>query len=346
MHRVAIPAWALLLVGLAWVAASAQQPAPVAPATPVAQPAVTANAVAATVNGLPIPEAKLQRALRSQPSEKHAEMREQVLEYLIDNTLIDQYLVEHKLEVTPQDVEKRLNDLREDIKKQGRPYEKVLQDLMLTEDELKSEITCDLRWEKYVNGLATEKALRELFEKNPDMFDGSTVRARHILMTPPPNDPGAAQQMQQQLRQMRQQIEDEVAKGMAKLASNLDNLAREQAKARLYEESFAALARMKSVCPSKGNGGELGWFPRAGSMVEPFAKVAFSLKPYQLSDVVQTRFGYHLILVTDRRPGKETKFEDIKEVARDVFSDQLRDLCVNHLRPKAKIVLAAAAAKP
>ena len=48
-------------------------------------------------------------------------------------------------------------------------------------------------------------------------------------------------------------------------------------------------------------------------MVEPFAKAAFTLPPYKVSDVVTTQFGHHLILVTERKPGKAVKYEEIKE---------------------------------
>jgi len=72
-------------------------------------------------------------------------------------------------------------------------------------------------------------------------------------------------------------------------------------------------------------------------MVDAFAQTAFALKPYQMSDVVQTQFGYHLILATDRKPGKDVKFEDVKEESeRSFFHERLRDLMSSRLRPRAK----------
>ena len=81
-------------------------------------------------------------------------------------------------------------------------------------------------------------------------------------------------------------------------------------------------------------------------MVEPFAKAAFALKTYQMSDVVQTQFGYHLILVIDRKPGMEKKFEEIKGDVQDVFCDRLHDSLVATLKPKAKIEIMPAPAAP
>ena len=158
------------------------------------------------------------------------------------------------------------------------------------------------------------------------------VRARHILLTPASNDPQLGEQAKTQLLMCRKQVEDQVVAGLAKLPLTTDNLAREEARTRLMEDAFAALAREKSACPSKAQGGDVGFFPRVDGMVEPFAKAAFSLKPYQMSDVVKTQFGYHLILVTRRQQGKEVKFEDVKDSVKEVYSDRLRERLITQLR--------------
>ena len=207
-------------------------------------------------------------------------------------------------------------------------------------DELRAHIASDLRWEKYVNQQVTDKTLQDYFAKNSDMFDGSMVRARHILLTPAAGDPQGAAKTEAELRQLRQSIEQKAAEGMAKLPANADTLAREKARSQLLEDAFAQAATVKSACPSKEQGGDVGFFPRAGSMVEPFARAAFALKPHQMSDVVATPFGFHLILATERRPGKPTKFEETKDAVREVYADRvLREGLLAQLRPKAKITI-------
>jgi parvulin-like peptidyl-prolyl isomerase len=300
------------------------------------------NAVASTVNGQSIPEIAVARGLKRVPPEKQAEARKEILDYLIDNTLVDQYLQQLRVEVPTKDVEARLSEVREGFKKNGQTFEKAMEQLMLTEDLLRAEISAYLRWEKYCSTQITDKELHELFDKDPEMFDGTMVRARHILVTPPAGDAQAAEQAKKELAGLKQQIEQEATAGLAKLPENTDALTREKARWRLLEDSFAALAHEKSACPSKEQGGDLGWFPRAGSMVEPFARAAFALKPHSLSDVVATPFGYHLILVSDRRSGKETKFDDLKEIVRDVCCDRLRESLCAKLRPQAQIVITPA----
>ena len=72
----------------------------------------------------------------------------------------------------------------------------------------------------------------------------------------------------------------------------------------LYDEikngaSFAKLAEEKSLCPSGQNGGDLGFFGK-GMMVKPFEDAAFRLNVGELSQPVQTQFGWHLIQLTDK----------------------------------------------
>jgi peptidyl-prolyl cis-trans isomerase C len=74
-------------------------------------------------------------------------------------------------------------------------------------------------------------------------------------------------------------------------------------------------------------------------MVEPFAKAAFAMKPFEMSDVVATEFGYHLILVTARKQGTQKKFEDVKEDVRTLYAMRLREAVIAQMKPKAQITM-------
>lgn len=330
------------LSGPALAQQAAQPPTPATPATPAqtaTPPAAPApRAVAATVNGVPIPEVAVQRALKRVPKNKQAEARAEILKFLIDNTLIDQYLVGQKIAVAPQEVEEKLKQIQEDLKKQKSSLEVMLKDLMLTEPELRTQIEGQLRQDKFMATQANEAAIKAFFDGNKAMFDGTMVRARHILLSPPAGDAKAAEGAKARIAAMKKQVEDAAAQAVAKLPAQTDNLEREKARRKALEDAFGELAKKESTCPSKANGGDLDWFPFT-SMVGPFAKTAFSLKPYQMSDAVATQFGQHLILVTDRKEGKEPKFEEVKEDVREVYWSQLCETLCDKLRPTAKVVV-------
>jgi peptidyl-prolyl cis-trans isomerase C len=326
----------------------AQPPAAtqVRPATPVPQPPPPpTNAVAATVNGQAISEVAVYRALKRVPPDKQAQARTEITKFLIDNALIDQYLIQQKVPVDPAVVEAKLNEVKEELKKQNSTLEKMMQELMLTEPELRAQIVAQLRWEKFLSDQASDKALQDLFAANRRMFDGTMVRARHILLSPPSGDAKANADAKARLQAIKQDVEKRAADGLSKLPPQTDNLGREAARTKLIDDAFTEYATKESACPSKAQGGSLGWFPYA-SMVEPFAKAAFALKPYQMSDVVTTQFGHHLILVTDRKEGTEPKFEECKDDVKEVFYDQLREKLCNQLRANAKIVMATPPVKP
>jgi parvulin-like peptidyl-prolyl isomerase len=313
-----------------------QAPAPTPPATRSAPPA---TAIAAVVDDETIPEIAVHRAMKRIPPARQAEARPEILNFLIDNALIDHYLAKIPVVVDQKEIDAKLVVIKEEIKKEGSTFEKVIQDLLLTEKDLRDKIVAEIRWDKFAEAQATEKALRELFDQHRDMFDGTLVSARHILLSPSPEDPKAGEQAKIKLTNFKKQVEEDVSRGLAQLPATSDNLAREKARAKLTEDSFAAIASKESACPSKAQGGNLGYFPRAGAMVDAFAQTAFALKPYQMSDVIQTQFGYHLILATDRKPGKEVKFEDVKDDVKEVFNERLRDLMASRLRPRAKITI-------
>lgn len=313
-------------------------PAPPPAAAPVTPPP-SPTAVAAIVNGQPIPEIAVYRGLQRLPPEGQAQARPELIGFLIDNTLIDQYLAKANIGVDDKDVEPKFKQVQAEIKAQGMTVDEVMKRFILTEAELRTQIAAQLRWEKFVSQQATEQALRGLFDNNSDIFDGTMVRARHILITPAAGDPQSVEQARVRAATLKQQIETSAQQALTIQPATNDNLARERARTKALDEAFSAVAAKESMCPSKKQGGDLGFFPRAGSMVEPFAKAAFTLQPYKLSDVVTTQFGHHLILVTERKPGKTVKYEEIKDDVKEVFGDRMRDALLAQLRPQAKVVV-------
>ncbi|MBN2297412.1 MAG: peptidylprolyl isomerase [Deltaproteobacteria bacterium] len=93
---------------------------------------------------------------------------------------------------------------------------------------------------------------------------------------------------------------------------------------------FKELAREKSKCPSASKGGDLGWFEK-GKMDPAFEKAAFDLKKGEISDVVKSSFGYHIIKVENIRPARTKTIDQAKKsiektLERDLLEKQMAEL--------------------
>lgn len=310
-----------------------------APMTP-SLPAVRPTGTAATVNGQVIPEVAVYRALRQFPQSEHDVARKEILNHLVDNSLIDQYLTLLKVTVEPAEVDKLIADLKAELAKATPPkdYAKELDAMMLTEVEFRAEVSAQMKWDKFVKQQATDASLKQLFDASPTVFDGSLVRCRHVLLTPGA-DPAKKAQAIQTLRAIKSNCEAQATAATASLPPTTDPLTKEQTRGRRLEELFAEAAKKSSACPSAKDGGDLNFFPRVGAMVEPFSKVAFEMPQYGMSDVVETEFGLHLILVTAKKPGQPKKFEEVKEDVRGLYAFRLREAVVAQMKPKAQIAV-------
>lgn len=104
--------------------------------------------------------------------------------------------------------------------------------------------------------------------------------------------------------------------------------------------NFAEEAEKNSDCPSGREGGSLGWFG-PGMMVPEFDKVAFEMKKGEVSGVVTTQFGYHIIYKADEQPGGQQTLVDVHDQIKDLLRHGARgkavDAFVAELREKAEI---------
>lgn len=141
----------------------------------------------------------------------------------------------------------------------------------------------------------TEEEIREYYEANPSRFETAPeVRASHILVRPESRDP------------------EGMEAARARAAELLELLK--------AGEDFSELARTHSGDPGTAKkGGDLGWFPR-GMMVKPFEDAAFSLGKGEVSDVVETPFGFHIIRVDDMKPTGVKPFEAVKGDIRKILT--------------------------
>ncbi len=307
---------------------------------PAGKPVERPPGSAAKVNGQEIPEVAVWRAQRQFGPEEQAVARKEILNHLTENALIDQYLTKLKIEVKAEEVDKLITDLKAELKTLNKDYAKELDAMMLTEAEFRAEVQAQMKWDKFLKDQATDAKLKGMFDAAPSMFDGSMVKASHILLTPAAGDAKAKEEATTKLRGIKAACEKAAAEAVAELVKTTPAataLEKEAARTKKMGEVFAAFAKQDSTCPSKKEGGDLSFFPRVGAMVEPFAKAAFELKVGDVCEPVATEFGVHIILATAKSAGKQPTFEQAKEAVRAVYAMRLRDAVLGQEKPAAKI---------
>ena len=164
----------------------------------------------------------------------------------------------------------------------------------------------------------TKADAKKVYDDTPQRFNSpEKVRASHILIKTDGLDAKA-----------KADAKKEMGKLLAKVKSG---------------EDFAELAKSHSACPSSADGGDLNFFER-GRMVPEFSAAAFTMKIGDVSDIVETQFGFHLIKVTDRQEAEVKSFDDVKDdLKMELTNNKKRELWTEYhttLRTDAKIVYA------
>jgi parvulin-like peptidyl-prolyl isomerase len=300
---------------------------PVTPATPTFAPTAPAasaagapTGVAGIVNGESITLAEVEAIIKTVPAPpvpptdaQKRQMRQEVLEMLIDDTLVRQYLTATNGRVSQADFNREYEGLLTALKAKNMTLQDFLRDTSQTEERLRLDIVKKLQWDNYVAKNVNDAALQTYYNQNRDYYDQVTVQASHILIRVSPKASESERaQARARLLDLRQKI----------LAGQLD---------------FAEAAKKFSQCQSAPSGGDLGSFRRKWAVDETLARAAFALPVGQVSDVVQTDSGFHLIKVTGRKPGQPSTFEAVKEKVReDLAMEMWHDLVVQQ-RKIAKI---------
>ena len=184
-----------------------------------------------------------------------------------------------QIKVKEQDLEKFFEEHKEEFR---IPAKIKVSYILLDPKDFKSQVK------------VSDDEIKEYYEENLDTFkEPKKVKARHILFRLKPN---ASKEDEEKVK---------------KKAEEVLKLAREG-------KDFAELAKKYSEGPSKSSGGDLGYFSK-GKMVKAFENAAFSLKKGEISDLVRTRFGYHIIKVEDIKEARTKPLEEVKEKIKDIL---------------------------
>lgn len=216
----------------------------------------------------------------------------QTLDNLIIRTLLTAEAEKRGFEVTEDDIEETFASIRETLP-MGMTLEQALTSENISMTEFRENMGRELKIRKlldeHVDAIAEadDEAIENFYRENIEQFQQQeSVTASHILLS---LDPGDDDETRTAKRAELEALREKIIAG---------------------EIEFAEAAGQHSSCPSSANGGDLGQFGR-GQMVPPFEQAAFSQEIGEVGDIVETQFGYHLILVTKRSEAGVTPLEDI-----------------------------------
>ena len=259
----------------------------------------------ATVNGKPIDKMAYDREMKKLDmryektgqklsDEERKKVENAVLDDLITREVLYQESEKNGIKVSDDEVNKQYDMI---VKRypDEKKFDELLKQWDFTKEEIKLEIKRRTAVQELIKNNVTDKIkiadkdVKKYYDDNPDKFKTpEEVKASHILIK---FNPAKA---------------DDAKKAEAK--KKLEDVKKRLAKG----EDFAKLAKEVSEGPSNKNGGDLG-FVRKGQMVKPFEEAVFSMGVGEVSDIVETQFGYHIIKVFEKKPEKKVEFKEVKE---------------------------------
>lgn len=256
----------------------------------------------ATVNGTKITKNDLLDTLQ----QYYGESITSVLDRMITEEVVGQEAKAKNITLTDADLNAEVSALKIDYGSDEN-FQSFLAYYGMSEDDLKNELKLTTLVRLLLQGSVevTDEEVQTYFDENKANLGGSPekVRASHILVT----DKALAEDI------------------LAQLKNGAD---------------FAELAAEYGTDGTAQTGGDLDFFAY-GDMVEPFSKAAFALDINELSDIVETEFGYHIILKTDYQEATEADFDSVKDaikiklVNEEIYANN--STYTDDLRAKAKI---------
>jgi len=299
-----------------------------APVPPKPMPAEL-PAVLARVNGEPVNKADLDRLIKNMevsakqpvPAERRDEIYRKALDELLTYTVLSQETRARKVAVSDEEIESHIKEMRGRLPNE-QAFKKALAERGMTIEKLRADARIDLSINKMMEAeLASQPApsdaeVRDFYTKNPDKFkQDEAVRASHILFRVEESADAAT----------KKKAMDEAQRVLKEARGGAD---------------FGELAKKHSADSSSQQGGDLNFFTK-GQMVPAFDQVAFALKPGQISDIVTTQFGYHIIKVTERRAASTVPFEQVSDRIKEYLTEQQKQqkaqAFIQSLKQKAKI---------
>lgn len=240
--------------------------------------------------------------------------KERVVQDLIVKKLLDQEYKKRNITANDTEIEAKKQEIIKQLGSEEK-FNEILKQNNVSQKRIKEDLANEVKIHKLVEATSdvkvSDKEVKDFYNQNKERFNyPERVKASHILIEANPelikkSIIDADKDGKLSAADIDKKVKEEMDKKMA-LAQDV------RAQALKDPKKFADLA--KKYSDDKGSaqkGGDLGYFPRE-AMVKEFSDVAFSIKPDTISEIVVTRFGNHIILVTDRSAAGLAPFEQVQ----------------------------------
>jgi peptidyl-prolyl cis-trans isomerase C len=301
-----------------------------APAAPAVKPVpASLPDIVARVNGEACSRGELERAIknvegragRPVPPEQRDQVYRGVLDELVAFKLVQAEGKVRGIAVTDEEIDARVANIRGTFKTDAE-FQEALKGRQMTLADLRHETRSQILVNKTMEAelapkaTVTQQDLEAYYQQNPARFKApEQVRASHILFS---IDTSATADFKQATRTQAEAVLKRARAG----------------------EDFAGLAKEFSKDSSASAGGDLNYFPR-GQMVPAFEQAAFALKTGEISGIVESPFGLHIIKVTDHKPERTVPLAEVSErlgqFLKQQKQQQLMQQFVESLKAKFKV---------
>ena len=244
--------------------------------------------------------------------------KDTVLEQMINTEVIYQQAKKDNLLPSEEEVNKQFKEFQKEVK-DDKIYKQNMKKLGITDEDIKKEQEIGIAIKNYKdnffkNAEISNEEMKKYYDDNKNEFYKDEVKASHILIkTIDENNNELSDKKKEEAKKKAEDILKKIKSG----------------------EEFAKLAKEYSEDGTASQGGDLGFFTK-GEMVPEFEKAAWELKPGEVSDLVKTQYGYHIIKVTDK-VDKQLSFDDVKDTIKDMLLNEKFNKNIEDLVKEAKI---------
>ncbi|KXZ40601.1 foldase protein PrsA [Alkalithermobacter thermoalcaliphilus JW-YL-7 = DSM 7308] len=240
---------------------------------------------------------------------------------LLDMMILEEIIYQQAKDITVEESEitEQFNQLKEHIQS-NKDFKEFLQKNKITDEFIKERLKRDIYIQRYRENYmenidVTKEKIQKFYDENKEYFRNEQVKASHILFKT--IDENNNPYPDEKIESIRKKAEDVLAR--------LKN-----------GEDFASLAKEYSDDKASAqNGGDLGNFSR-GVMVPEFEEAAFSLKVGEISDLVKTMYGYHIIKV-EEKIDELPSLEEVKDIIKEDIKEEIYSQNIQNLKEKAKV---------